>query len=178
MQIFPFFFNMIIITIILCILLIGVAFYAYQEHGKAKERIQINEDIKKQNAELEQNYFQLVQQEQNIKKEVEKDLETLKNVKEAASDALNSQQEISQKAFENYCEILSKQYDEKAAEYDNLTAKLDEAYSDIQNKIIADIDAQNSELEKIKATRAALIEAQIKEKEIQENKDFYCLIPT
>ena len=178
MQIFLFLFNMIITILILCILLIGVAFYAYQEHGKAKERIQINEDIKKQNAELEQNYFQLVQQEQNIKKEVEKDLETLKNVKEAASDALNSQQEISQKAFENYCEILSKQYDEKAAEYDNLTAKLDEAYSDIQNKIIADIDAQNSELEKIKATRAALIEAQIKEKEIQENKDFYCLIPT
>ena len=169
---------MIITILILCILLIGVAFYAYKEHGKAKERIQINEDIKKQNAELEQNYFQLVQQEQNIKQEVEKDLETLKNVKEAASDALNSQQEISQKAFENYCEILSKQYDEKAAEYDNLTAKLDEAYSDIQNKIIADIDAQNSELEKIKATRAALIEAQIKEKEIQENKDFYCLIPT
>ena len=178
MQIFLFLFNMIITILILCILLIGVAFYAYQEHGKAKERIQINEDIKKQNAELEQNYFQLVQQEQNIKKEVEKDLETLKNVKEAASDALNSQQEISQKAFENYCEILSKQYDEKAAEYDNLTAKLDEAYSDIQNKIIADIDAQNSELEKIRATRAALIEAQIKEKEIQENKDFYCLIPT
>lgn len=178
MQIFLFLFNMIITTLILCILLIGVAFYAYKEHGKAKERIQINEDIKKQNAELEQNYFQLVQQEQNIKKEVEKDLETLKNVKEAASDALNSQQEISQKAFENYCEILSKQYDEKAAEYDSLTAKLDEAYSDIQNKIIADIDAQNSELEKIKATRAALIEAQIKEKEIQENKDFYCLIPT
>ena len=178
MQIFLFLFNMIITILILCILLIGVAFYAYKEHGKAKERIQINEDIKKQNAELEQNYFQLVQQEQNIKKEVEKDLETLKNVKEAASDALNSQQEISQKAFENYCEILSKQYDEKAAEYDNLTAKLDEAYSDIQNKIIADIDAQNLELEKIKATRAALIEAQIKEKEIQENKDFYCLIPT
>ena len=178
MQIFLFLFNMIITILILCILLIGVAFYAYKEHGKAKERIQINEDIKKQNAELEQNYFQLVQQEQNIKQEVEKDLETLKNVKEAASDALNSQQEISQKAFENYCEILSKQYDEKAAEYDNLTAKLDEAYSDIQNKIIADIDAQNSELEKIKATRAALIEAQIKEKEIQENKDFYCLIPT
>ena len=178
MQIFLFLFNMIITILILCILLIGVAFYAYQEHGKAKERIQINEDIKKQNAELEQNYFQLVQQEQNIKKEVEKDLETLKNVKEAASDALNSQQEISQKAFENYCEILSKQYDEKTAEYDNLTAKLDEAYSDIQNKIIADIDAQNSELEKIRATRAALIEAQIKEKEIQENKDFYCLIPT
>ena len=178
MQIFLFLFNMIITILILCILLIGVAFYAYQEHGKAKERIQINEDIKKQNAELEQNYFQLVQQEQNIKKEVEKDLETLKNVKEAASDALNSQQEISQKAFENYCEILSKQYDEKTAEYDNLTAKLDEAYSDIQNKIIADIDAQNSELEKIRATRAALIEAQIKEKEIQENKDFYRLIPT
>ena len=178
MQIFLFLFNMIITILILCILLIGVAFYAYKEHGKAKERIQINEDIKKQNAELEQNYFQLVQQEQNIKKEVEKDLETLKNVKEAASDALNSQQEISQKAFENYCEILSKQYDEKAAEYDNLTAKLDEAYSDIQNKIIADIDAQNSELEKIRATRAALIEAQIKEKEIQENKDFYRLIPT
>ena len=178
MQIFLFLFNMIITILILCILLIGVVFYAYKEHGKAKERIQINEDIKKQNAELEQNYFQLVQQEQNIKKEVEKDLEILKNVKEAASDALNSQQEISQKAFENYCEILSKQYDEKAAEYDNLIAKLDEAYSDIQNKIIADIDAQNSELEKIRATRAALIEAQIKEKEIQENKDFYCLIPT
>ena len=57
MQIFLFLFNMIITILILCILLIGVAFYAYQEHGKAKERIQINEDIKKQNAELEQNYF-------------------------------------------------------------------------------------------------------------------------
>jgi hypothetical protein len=56
-----------------------------------------------------------------------------------------------------------------------MTLQLDAAYDALQDRLLAEIKVQESELEKIKATRAALIQAQVKEKEIQENIDFYCL---
>lgn len=106
---------------------------------------------------------------------MERDLQSLKSIKAATSDALEAQQQMSQKAFENYCDVLETKYQEKAEEFDNMSLQLDAAYDALQDRILAEIKVQESELEKIKATRAALIKAQIKEKQIQENIDFYCL---
>ena len=164
-----------IIIIILSMLLVGTLVYAFHEHKQARERIEVNNEIKEKNAELERQFEELSKQERDIKQTMERDLQSLKTIKMATSDALDAQQKMSQKAFENYCEVLEGKYQEKAEEFDNMSAQLNTAYDALQDKILADIKAQESELEKIKATRAALIQAQVKEKEIQENIDFYCL---
>ena len=163
------------IIIILSILLVGTLVYAFHEHKQARERIEVNNEIKECNAQLERRLEELSVQEQSIKQTMERDLQSLKSIKAATSDALEAQQQMSQKAFENYCDVLETKYQEKAEEFDNMSLQLDAAYDALQDRILAEIKAQESELEKIKATRAALIKAQIKEKQIQENIDFYCL---
>lgn len=164
-----------IIIIILSILLVGTLVYAFHEHKQARERIEVNNEIKEYNAKLERRLEELSVQEQSIKQTMERDLQSLKSIKDATSDALEAQQQMSQKAFENYCDVLETKYQEKAEEFDNMSLQLDAAYDALQDRILAEIKVQESELEKIKATRAALIKAQIKEKQIQENIDFYCL---
>lgn len=164
-----------IIIIILSILLVGTLVYAFHEHKQARERIEVNNEIKEYNAKLERRLEELSVQEQSIKQTMERDLQSLKSIKAATSDALEAQQQMSQKAFENYCDVLETKYQEKAEEFDNMSLQLDAAYDALQDRILAEIKMQESELEKIKATRAALIKAQIKEKQIQENIDFYCL---
>ena len=164
-----------IIIIILSILLVGTLVYAFHEHKQARERIEVNNEIKECNAQLERRLEELSVQEQSIKQTMERDLQSLKSIKAATSDALEAQQQMSQKAFENYWDVLETKYQEKAEEFDNMSLQLDAAYDALQDRILAEIKVQESELEKIKATRAALIKAQIKEKQIQENIDFYCL---
>lgn len=166
---------MAIIITILSILLLGTLVYAFHEHQQARERIEFNNEIKERNAELERQLVDLSNQEQSIKQTMERDLQSLKTIREATSDALDAQEQMSQKAFESYCEVLDAKYQEKAEEFDSMSLQLDAAYDALQDRLLAEIRTQESELEKIKATRAALIKAQIKEKEIQENIDFYCL---
>ena len=163
------------VIIILSILLVGTLVYAFHEHKQARERIEVNNEIKEYNAKLERRLEELSNQEQSIKKTMERDLQSLKTIKAATSDALEAQQRMSQRAFENYCDVLETKYQEKAEEFDNMSLQLDAAYDALQDRLLAEIKTQESELEKIKATRAALIKAQIKEKAIQENIDFYCL---
>ena len=169
---------MVFIIIILSLLLLGTLVYAFHEHKQARERIEVNREIEEQNADLERTLRELETREQSIKKTMEHDLETLKNIKDATSDTLQSQKNIAQQAFETYCEALDKKYSEKNDEYDEMVSTLNDAYAALQDKIVGEIENQKEELEKIRATRAALIQAQVKEKEIKENKDFYCLIPT
>ena len=169
---------MVFIIIILSLLLLGTLVYAFHEHKQARERIEVNRKIEEQNADLERTLRELETREQSIKKTMEHDLETLKNIKDATSDTLQSQKNIAQQAFETYCEALDEKYNEKNDEYDKMVSALNDAYAALQDKIVGEIENQKEELEKIRATRAALIQAQVKEKEIKENKDFYCLIPT
>ena len=88
---------------------------------------------------------------------------------------LNNQQELSQKAFENYCEILDAQYKKAEDEYAQSKELLEESYSKIQLNLLKQKEAAERDLEKLEATRAAIIQAQLKEKEIQEQLSFYCL---
>ena len=88
---------------------------------------------------------------------------------------LNNQQELSQKAFENYCEILDAQYKKAEDEYTQSKELLEESYSKMQLNLLKQKEATERDLEKLEATRAAIIQAQLKEKEIQERLSFYCL---
>ena len=100
--------------------------------------------------------------------EGKKHLSTIQN-------AIDNQQEMSSNAFKNYCDILEKRYKEVEEEHDMEIEALNTAYSNLQLKLLREADEVRSDLDKIKATRAAAIEAARREKDIENNLTFYCL---
>lgn len=100
--------------------------------------------------------------------EGKKHLSTIQN-------AIDNQQEMSSNAFKNYCDILEKKYKEVEEEHDMEIEALNTAYSNLQLKLLREADEVRSDLNKIKATRTAAIEAARREKDIESNLTFYCL---
>ena len=100
--------------------------------------------------------------------EGKKHLSTIQN-------AIDNQQEMSSNAFKNYCDILEKRYKEVEEEHDMEIEALNTAYSNLQLKLLREADEVRSDLDKIKATRTAAIEAARREKDIENNLTFYCL---
>jgi len=82
---------------------------------------------------------------------------------------------MSEKAFKAYYDMLEKRYDEAEEEHDMEVNALNTAYSNLQFKLIQETNEVQEELDKIRATRAAAIQAQIKENEISQQSTFYCL---
>ena len=107
----------------------------------------------------------------NLKEQINIYTENLRQIDETIS---NSKQR-SQEAFESYCDILDSAYRNTEKEYSELEDSLKEAYAIAQEKLLAETSEIQKELDKIKATRTAAIEAQIREKKIKEQQSFYCL---
>lgn len=107
----------------------------------------------------------------NLKEQINIYTENLRQIDETIS---NSKQR-SQEAFESYCDILDSAYKNTEEEYSELEDSLREAYAIAQEKLLAETSEIQRELDKIKATRTAAIEAQIREKKIKEQQSFYCL---
>ena len=82
------------------------------------------------------------------------------------------------KAFNNYMEVLENNYKQTGEEYDKLVKSLMNSYDEVQDKIILAIEKEKTELDKYKNTRVAAIQANLKEQEIKEKLEFYCLHPT
>lgn len=90
------------------------------------------------------------------------------------------------KAFEAYCDGLDLEYTNKEKEYDQLIENLGDIYDKHQDSILSrlaevrresDAERQSiqSDLDKIRATRTAALEAQAREQEIKEQATFYTL---
>ena len=107
----------------------------------------------------------------NLKEQINIYTENLRQIDETIS---NSKQR-SQEAFESYCDILDSAYRNTEKEYSELENSLKEAYAIAQEKLLTETSEIQRELDKIKATRTAAIEAQIREKKIKEQQSFYCL---
>lgn len=100
--------------------------------------------------------------------EGKKHLSTIQN-------AIDNQQELSNNAFQNYVEILEQRYKEVEEEHNQEVDTLNTAYSNLQLELMREADKVREDLDKIKATRAAAIEAARREKDIESNLTFYCL---
>ena len=129
----------------------------YKEKNKHIEIEQINENIRKENKLIENTYNQKQK--------------ALARIQETIDNA----EHISQKAFENYVDVLDKEYEKKEQEQEAAINLLKESYINIQNEILAEIGSVRTDLDKISATRAAAIQAQLKEEEIQQKEQFYSL---
>lgn len=100
--------------------------------------------------------------------------------------AMRNQKELAQQAFSSYCDTLDVDYCEKEKEYDHLYTCLKMLYDEMHDSLASKHDMEKyvhekemkvirAELDKIRATRAAALEAQLREQEIQDQATFYTL---
>jgi len=156
------------ITILILIIAIIACWLGFTNFYK---KIEYNENIKKQNIELqkENNYLKA---EQDFEKE------KLKIIQEKVNELINIQttyQDNAQQSFANYCDILDTEYKAKEEEYNKLLVQLEYSYNSEYDKLLKNKELILQDLEKLKQTRAAAMEAARKEKEIEENFQFYSL---
>ena len=151
----------IILAVIACIL--GFTnFYKKYEYNK---------DIEEKNNLLKEIYNSYTQDIKNIQQQIENKSQELNRLKTIE----DNQEEIARQSFTNYCNILDNEYKEKEEEYNKLLVELKYAYDAKYDELAATIAQINTDLDKIKQTRAAAMEAQRKEKEIEENFQFYSI---
>lgn len=149
----------------------------------------INQNIKQQNIELNAIYSNLYNNITQTKEEctrlkiehnllsssIKKEQEYLQSIQESAKQSLDTQTELSRQAFENYCDILTQKYKEVEQEHNEDINNLKEIYANIQLELMAETDEIKIDLDKMKATHSAIIEANRREKEIENNLSFYCI---
>lgn len=109
-------------------------------------------------------------------------------------DALSSSSKATARAsFEQYCDSLDAEYTLKEQEFDADLENLDKLYADQHDTFLRemsentaraneqkeqlnrDLDIIRRELEKIRATRAATMDAQLREQEIKDKATFYTI---
>lgn len=152
------------LNFILIIIIIILGFLLYKSSKENKTIDSINEKVKNENEQIEK-------QNQTLNKELEQYQKDIYN----ATQTLQNLENTTKNSFERYCDVLDENYNKTEQEYQQLINNLKIGYEEKQLEIIKQIQEKQEELNSIAATRTALIEAQIKEKEIKEKKDFYCL---
>lgn len=135
------------------------------------KKVKYNKKIKKDNIEL---------QRENIYLRTEQDFEKekLKIIQSRINELKNVQLDYEKNAkqsFSNYCDLLDTEYKVKEEEYNKLLIQLEYSYDNKYDEISKELEEVNKELDKMKKTRAAAMEAKRKEKEIEENIQFYSL---
>ena len=159
-----------IFIIILFIFSLVFLFYAIY---KSKHTNKINKEIEKENEKLLN--FQNSLQEQI--KNTEFKIDFLQQQKQQVLSELDTIQNTQQTTYELYSKMLDNQYEEKDKEYNDLLFSLQSSYEKEQSKLIQQCENVKQDLEKLKTTRAAAIQAKLKEQEIKDNVQFYCLCP-
>lgn len=159
-----------LINIILFIILILALLYSVYYKGKLtlidKETLEQNEKIREENKKLSLAKTRL----QGDKNYLEDTIEILGTQIVRENERLDNAKKNTQKHLQGYLEIysdnLEQAYQEAEDRYDKAIAKL-----------TLEFEAVNTELDEIKATRLAAIQANVREQEIKEKLDFYCLTP-
>lgn len=169
---------MFLIGLILILISIILLFVVY---NKAKSVHEINTKVDKKNEEIEKRNQELEKEKSNYLSEIEAYRQNLLNIQEAMRNAGISAEQFYkniQQSYNNYEYSLEKDYQEKEEEYDILVKELYKSYDNEQDRILDQIKWEQSKLDNIRLTRAAAIQAQIKEREIKDQLSFYCLQPT
>ena len=169
---------MFLIGLILILISIILLLVVY---NKAKSVHEINTKVDKKNEEIERRNQELEKEKSNYLSEIEAYRQNLLNIQEAMRNAGISAEQFYkniQQSYNNYEYSLEKDYQEKEEEYDILVKELYKSYDNEQDRILDQIKWEQSKLDNIRSTRAAAIQAQIKEREIKDQLSFYCLQPT
>ena len=159
---------------LLFLFLIGIFILSvlyFNEKNKNKDIDSINQKVKEENIKINNENKILTQKKEFIEKEIETRQLSLEKIQET----INNANEVSRKAFENYNDLLDKEYNAKEADFDESVKILEESYAEIQAEKLAELDQIKKDLDKMVSTRAAAIQAQLKEEEIQTQQQYYSL---
>lgn len=150
-------------------------------YDKAKNVHIINTKVDKKNEEITKRNQELEQEKAKYLNEIEIYQQNLLNIQETIHSAGISAEQFYknlQQSYMSYEYSLDKDYQDKEEEYDNLLKELYKNYDAEQDNLLDQIQEEQSKLDYLRSTRAAAIQAQIKEKEIKNQLSFYCLQPT
>ena len=150
-------------------------------HNKAKNIHAINTETDKINQEIEKENERLSQEKEEFLKDIahcQQNLETVRQALESAGVSAEEACKAMHRHYQSYAELLDREYQAKEEEYDNLLKSLQDTYDEEQEGLLDEIAEIQSKLDYLRSTRAAAIQAQIKEREIKEQLSFYCLQPT
>ena len=122
----------------------------------------------------------------DLQNEHKREKERLQDLQDTINTTIDNQNQLAQTAYENYCENLENKKRIKEQEILESEEWLNKALEKHQEEVLNNMEILDSkykkekdkieeDLEQLKATRAAIIQANIKEKEIEENSTFYCL---
>ena len=176
----------------------GILYYkVINEHNTIQK---INEDIIQQNNTIEEKNKELRKiseslkiekvmvsnQLNNLQNEHKREKERLRDLQDTINTTIDNQSQLAQTAYENYCKNLENKKRIKEQEILESEEWLNKALEKHQEEVLNNMEILDSkykkekdkieeDLEQLKATRAAIIQANIKEKEIEENSTFYCL---
>ena len=167
----------IISLIFLCI----SGYIWYNAYCISKNTKEINEEVEKENERIEQEHTVLLQYKNEIEDKIKERAAHLQGITQAIQNSQNaSEQTVAacQRAFEQYMQVLENDYHKVDMEYDQLIKGLEDAYNNTQDKIRIAIEKEQNILNNYKNTRAAAMQAQLKEQEIKEKLEFYCLHPS
>ena len=171
--------------IIICLILSLLFLYGFLRFNYTRKNlIKLNEKTKQQNEELAKanEILEAEFTELNIQRDTaERDLKMLNTFINQSQDYLNRTQanteQALQKHLEYYCDALEQAYKDAEDRHDKAVAQLAKAYQDFELKNKSLMELEQHELDKLKATRRAALEAQIREEEIKNKLEFYCLTP-
>jgi len=157
--------TFIIILLFTCSVIFFIT--AYQKTTKTNE---INKQIEEENKKLLKDKEDTVNELKFLnekKEEIKKDLAEIEKI-------TNNMNAAARNAFSQFCEALDAEYINVEKEYDNEINAIKTAYDNFQDTLLYKMRIEQEKLDKISATRAAAMEAQLKEQEIKNKQSFYC----
>lgn len=178
---------MTIVFIFITIIAILVAVVCATTRIKVDETTKIaNKEIALENEKLKKEFFEqkkeieialsnFFKEEENLDKIIKIKQDQLDSIQNNIKETFENQKSLSNQAFQSWWELLEKNYHDAEDEYNVLLENLKEAYSEEQLHLIAEADKYRRDLDKIRSTRNAAIEAQRREQEVKEKSSFYCL---
>ena len=155
-----------IYLVILLGIVIGILCYLLSK------KVTEDKETEQKNQKLKEEYSKLADMNVHLSQDIDNhkaDLEYIKDQIWEKKDQLNyfdklieNNKNVSQQAFEEYWNNLENAYSEAEEDYDTRV-----------NNLKANIQREQAELDKLKATRAAAHEAMLREQEVKDNKDTY-----
>ena len=165
--------------IVLCLSLIIVLLYYNLK--KIKQTKEIDKTIEEKNQLSLREYENIQLLKEKTTEEIEDMKKTLSQLAQIARESQLSADaaiEHIRNAVACYGDTLDGSYSQMEQEYDKLIQNLYNSYENTQDELLDEIQEEQEKLEYLRTTRAATIQAQLKEKEIKEKMSFYSLQPS
>lgn len=182
---------------ILSILLVAALGLCIYLIPKVKHREQLNKEIEEENEKLEEKAILILNKIEELKSAEERLQinadrlklkcdsldEIIKNKTEFADETANNYyektvalaKEKAKTAIDEWEESIQEAINEAQEEYFSMMKEFCQEYQDLVHFKREEINNINKELDSIKLYRDSLIQARLREKEMDENTDFYCI---